>query len=197
MKSEMQTCQFPLISLAQPSRTRGLTATEVGLACKQSAGQAIGGIWNWSNLCLRSKPGPLEDYPDPVLLRGKSKGRCAGSWTFTWRSTCNCDDEWKTVNVGSMLYSVDAILSVRYTWCMLDVVYDIHSEYCTWCMRYRLYAVLSISCSWCILYLVYVIVSVCSTQYMLYMESAVLDACQTCCMLYLVHAVYVVCCTRC
>jgi hypothetical protein len=193
----MQNRRLPPMGPAKPGGTRRLTAMALGLACQESVGWVLGPDWNWTNPSLRFESGLLADYPDNFQTWGKSEVRPAQSGMVIWGSACNCDDEWKTVNIGSMLYSVDAVVSVCYTWCMLYLVYVIHSVCCTWCMRYRLYAVLSISCTWCILYKVYVIVGVWSTLYMLNMESAVFDACQTCFMLCLVHTVYVVCCTRC
>ena len=66
--------------LAKPGETRGLTGTGPGLACQESAGRVFGRFWNRTDAFLRSKPGPLAGYPDPLLtlLRGM-----LGRWAHT------------------------------------------------------------------------------------------------------------------
>jgi len=59
--------RFDPMGLAKPGETRGLIGTGPGLACQESAGQAFGRVWNRTDLFLRSKPGPLAGYLDPLL----------------------------------------------------------------------------------------------------------------------------------
>jgi len=44
---------------------------------------------------------------------GQSVGIYARSWGRMYGSTCNCGNEWKTVNLGWLLYSVYVVLSVN------------------------------------------------------------------------------------
>jgi len=53
--------------LAKPGETRGLTGTGPGLDHIESASQVFGWFWNRTDPFLRSKPGPLAGYPDPLL----------------------------------------------------------------------------------------------------------------------------------
>ena len=55
------------MGLAKPGETRGLTGTGPGLARQESAGRVFGRFWNRTDPFLRSKPGPLAGYPDPLL----------------------------------------------------------------------------------------------------------------------------------
>jgi hypothetical protein len=41
--------------------------TGPGLACQVSADRVFGRFWNRTDLFLRSQPGPLAGYPDPLL----------------------------------------------------------------------------------------------------------------------------------
>ena len=52
---------------AKPDKTRGLTGTGPGLARQESVGRVLGRFWNQTDRFLRSKPGPLAGYPDPLL----------------------------------------------------------------------------------------------------------------------------------
>jgi len=52
-------------------------------------------------------------------------GRYAGSRSYIEGSTFNHENEGKTNNLGSILYSVYAVLSVCCTWCMLYLVYAV------------------------------------------------------------------------
>jgi hypothetical protein len=56
--------------LAELVETRGLTGTGLGLARQESAGGVFGRVWNRTDTFLRSKPGPLAGYPDPMLTLG-------------------------------------------------------------------------------------------------------------------------------
>jgi len=60
-------------------------------------------------------------------------GRHAGSWSYIQGSTRNHQNEGKTNNLGWMLYSVYAVLSVCCTRCMLCSVYAVLSVCYTWC----------------------------------------------------------------
>jgi len=67
VKPETQNRRLEATGLAKPSETRGLTGTSPGLARQESAGQVLGLVWNRTDTFLRSKPGPLAGYPDPLL----------------------------------------------------------------------------------------------------------------------------------
>jgi len=51
---------------AKAIETRALTGTGPGLAPQESAGQVFGRVWNQTGPFLRSKPGPLAGYPNPL-----------------------------------------------------------------------------------------------------------------------------------
>jgi len=53
--------------LAKPGKTRGLTTTGTGLAPQAAMGRGFERFWNWTDPFLRSTPGPLSGYPDPLL----------------------------------------------------------------------------------------------------------------------------------
>jgi len=77
VKPETQNRRLELTGLAKPGETRGMTGTGPGLARQESAGQVFGWFWNRTNPFLRSKPGLLAGYPDPVLTLGLSE-----QWAF-------------------------------------------------------------------------------------------------------------------
>jgi hypothetical protein len=67
VKPETQNRRLEPTGLAKPGETRGLTGTGPGLARQESAGRVFGRFWNRTDPFLRSKPGPLAGYPDPLL----------------------------------------------------------------------------------------------------------------------------------
>jgi hypothetical protein len=67
VKPETQNRRLEPTGLVKPGETRGLTGTGPGLARQESAGRVFGRFWNRTDLFLRSKPGPLACYPDPLL----------------------------------------------------------------------------------------------------------------------------------
>jgi len=67
VKPETQNQRLQPTGLAKPGETRGLTGTGPGLARQESAGRVVGRFWNRTDPFLRSKPGPLAGYPDPLL----------------------------------------------------------------------------------------------------------------------------------
>jgi hypothetical protein len=67
VKPETQTRRLEPTGLAKPGETHGLTGTGPGLARQESAGRVFGRFWNRTHPFLRSKPGPLARYPDPLL----------------------------------------------------------------------------------------------------------------------------------
>jgi len=67
VKHETQNRRLEPTGLAKPGETRGLTGTGPGLARQESAGRVFGRFWNRTDPFLRSKPGPLAGYPDPLL----------------------------------------------------------------------------------------------------------------------------------
>ena len=67
VKPETQNRRLDPTGIAKPGETRGLTGTGPGLARQESAGRVFGRFWNRTDPFLRSKPGPLAGYPDPLL----------------------------------------------------------------------------------------------------------------------------------
>jgi hypothetical protein len=67
VKPEKQNRRLEPTGLAKPVETRGLTGTGPGLARQESAGRVSGRFWNRTDPFLRSKPGLLAGYPDPLL----------------------------------------------------------------------------------------------------------------------------------
>jgi len=55
------------MGLAKPGETCGLMGTGPGLARQESVGWVSGQVWIRTDLFLRSKPGPLAGYLDPLL----------------------------------------------------------------------------------------------------------------------------------
>jgi len=76
VKPETQNRRLEPTGLAKPGETRGLTGTGLGLARQDSAGRVFGRFWNRTDAFLRSKPGPLVGYPDPLLTLGINTTRC-------------------------------------------------------------------------------------------------------------------------
>lgn len=73
MKPETPYWKFELTDLTKPRKTRGLTGTGQGLAHNEAAGWILRWVWNRTNLFLGSKPGPLADYPVPLLTLAAQK----------------------------------------------------------------------------------------------------------------------------
>jgi len=67
VKPETQNRRLEPTGQAKPGETRGLTGTGPGLARQESAGRVFVRFWNRTDPFLRSKPGPLAGYPDPLL----------------------------------------------------------------------------------------------------------------------------------
>jgi len=67
MKPETQNQRLEPTDLAKPGETPGLMGTGPGVAHQESAGRVFGLFWNRTDPFLRSKPGPLAGYPDPLL----------------------------------------------------------------------------------------------------------------------------------
>jgi len=56
------------MNLVKPGETRGLTATGPDFAHQESAGCGFGGVSNWTESFLQSKPTLLVGYLDPLLI---------------------------------------------------------------------------------------------------------------------------------
>jgi hypothetical protein len=67
VKPKTQNRKLELTGVANPCETRRLMGTGPGLAREESAGLVFGRFWNRTNPFLRSKPGQLAGYPDPLL----------------------------------------------------------------------------------------------------------------------------------
>jgi len=67
VKPETQNRKLEPTGLAKPGETRGFTGMRSGLARQESAGHVFGHFWNWTDPFLRSTPGPLAGYQDPLL----------------------------------------------------------------------------------------------------------------------------------
>jgi hypothetical protein len=63
----MQNRRSEPTGLAKPGKTRGFPGTGLGLARQDPAGGVFGWFWSRTELCLRSEPGQLAGYPDPLL----------------------------------------------------------------------------------------------------------------------------------
>jgi len=63
----MQNHRLEPTGLAKPGETRRLTGTALGVAWLLSLVKGFGRVWNLTDPFLRSKPGPLEGYLDPLL----------------------------------------------------------------------------------------------------------------------------------
>ena len=66
MKPEMQNRRFEPTGLTTPGETSGLTSTGPGVACHESVGRVFGRLRNRTDTFLRSVPGLLAGYPDPL-----------------------------------------------------------------------------------------------------------------------------------
>ena len=80
VKPETQNRRLEPTGLAKPRETRGLTGTGLGLARQESAGQGFWRFWNWIDMILRSKPGPLPGHPDPLLTLNVGHDYGTYSW---------------------------------------------------------------------------------------------------------------------
>jgi len=67
VKPETQNRRLEPPGVAKPGETRGLTGTGPGFTRQDPAVRVIGRFLNRTDLFLRSKPGPLASYPDPLL----------------------------------------------------------------------------------------------------------------------------------
>jgi hypothetical protein len=63
----MQNRRLEPTVLAKPGNAHGLPSTGPGLACQESTGRVFGRVWNRTDPFLRSKPGLLVGYLDPLL----------------------------------------------------------------------------------------------------------------------------------
>jgi len=88
--------------------------------------------------------------------------RYARSWDYIQGSQCNQEDQRKINNLGKMLYSEYAGLSVYCTRWMLCSLYTVLDVCCTRCMLYSVYAVLGVCCTRCMLYSVFAVLRVIS-----------------------------------
>jgi len=77
VRPETQNRRLDPTGLAQPGETCGLRGTGPGLARQESAGRVFGRVWKRTDLFLRSKPGPLVGYPDPLLTLSKGTSKVA------------------------------------------------------------------------------------------------------------------------
>ena len=80
VKPETQNRRLDPTGLAKPGEPRGLMGTGPGLARLESAGRVFGRFWNRTDPFLRSKPGPLAGYPDPLLTLVVTLGRIKASY---------------------------------------------------------------------------------------------------------------------
>ena len=103
VKPETRNRRLEPTGLAKPGETRGLTGTGPGLARQESAGLVLGRFWNRTDPFLRSKPGPLAGYPDPLLTLGfwfgdggrqvfktaeRSRSASKAGWGAEYNPTC-------------------------------------------------------------------------------------------------------------
>jgi len=56
------------MGLAKPGETRGLTGQGPGLDRQEAKGRVLVRFWIQTELFMRSKPGPLVGYPDPLVI---------------------------------------------------------------------------------------------------------------------------------
>jgi len=67
VKPETQNRRLGSTGLAEPGETPGLKGAGPGLARQESACRGFGRVCNRTDPFMRSKPGPLAGYPDPLL----------------------------------------------------------------------------------------------------------------------------------
>ena len=67
VKPKTQNRRLNPTGLVKPGETCWLTGTSQDLAHQQSAGQDFGRVWKRTDPFLRSKPGLLAGYPNPLL----------------------------------------------------------------------------------------------------------------------------------
>jgi len=67
VKPETQNERLDGMGLATPAETRGLMGNGPCLDPPESVVRVFGRVWNQTDPCLRSKPGPLAGQPDPLL----------------------------------------------------------------------------------------------------------------------------------
>jgi hypothetical protein len=80
VKPKTQNQRLEPTGITRLGETRGLTVKGPGLARQESAGRVFGRFWNRTNSFLRSKPGPLAGYPDPLLTLAVTLGRIKASY---------------------------------------------------------------------------------------------------------------------
>jgi len=73
MKPVTQNRRLEPRGLAKPGEIHGLTGTGPGVARQESAGLVFGLFRNRTDPFLRSTPGPLAGYPDPLLTQTRSQ----------------------------------------------------------------------------------------------------------------------------
>ena len=59
------------MGLAYPTKSRGLTGMDTGLAHYKAKGCNFGPVWNPTDLFLQSEAAPLAGYPDPLVTLPK------------------------------------------------------------------------------------------------------------------------------
>jgi len=67
----MRNWRLHQIGLAEPGETPRFVGMGPGLECHDVAGRDFGRVWNWTDLFFQTQPGPLADYPDPLLTLSK------------------------------------------------------------------------------------------------------------------------------
>jgi len=67
VKPETQNRRMEPTGVAKPGKTHELTCTGPGLTRQESVGRVFGRFSNRTDPFLRSKPGPLVGYLDPLL----------------------------------------------------------------------------------------------------------------------------------
>jgi hypothetical protein len=66
-QTEMQNWRLDPTGSAKPGETSRLMGTSQGLDRPEAAGRVFGLFWNRTEPLIRSEPGPLARYPDPLL----------------------------------------------------------------------------------------------------------------------------------
>jgi len=116
VKPETQNRRLDPTGLAKPGETRRLMGTGPGLARQELADRVSGRIWNWTDPFLRSKPGPLAGYPDPLLSVGVN---LEAMMVRTWRvESCEFRDTLGGCDRASLEMHFDAMIERvwRFTW---------------------------------------------------------------------------------
>ena len=98
VKPETQKQRLEPTGQAKAGKPCGSTGTGPGLVRQEAASRVFGWVWNVTDQCLQSKPGPLAGYPDPLLTLVEYKNGRTGEVNRRGGSGEATEGDWKRIH---------------------------------------------------------------------------------------------------